>query len=335
MRFDVILNSDLSHDEMLKLGKLAEEVGIGGVWVANNYNTRDAFVNFVPLAMQAQHIRMGPIAISPFELHPQKMAHSLLTLNEIAKGRAQVVVGGGGGTAGNIHCKPHRMIRAVRECVEILNQAASGKPGSYKGELYKVDWLDVDWLSQPPPMIYVGANGPKMLAAAAKYAEGIMVSDFVPARIRWVREIIDPVLSEAGRSPAEYPLNNFWAWHVQESREAAQREARIYLAVRGTIYPDYIGDVVSEEEAGIVNAHTNSFLKAYMARSPDIEGVPDEILEKIVANGVSASPLSEIDREVERMREFKAAGLTEIALRICSNPADAIRVIGENLVGRI
>ena len=52
MRFDVILYSDLSADEMLSLGKLAEEVGIGGVWIANNYNTRDAFVNFVPLAMQ-------------------------------------------------------------------------------------------------------------------------------------------------------------------------------------------------------------------------------------------------------------------------------------------
>ena len=335
MRFDAILPSDLSHDEILELGKLGEDCGLGGVWVANNYATRDAFVNFVPLAMQSKSIRMGPIAVSPFELHPQKMAHSLLTLNEIAAGRAQIVVGGGGGTAEIIGQKPKRMVRAVRECVEILNQAISGNPGPYKGELYEVGWLDVGWTTQPMPMIYVGANGPQMLRSAARYADGIMVSDFTPDRVRRTHEIIDPTLTERGRDVADYPLNNFWAWHVLDSREQAHREARIYLAVRGTIYPDYIGDVVDEAEAKIVTDHTRSFIQAYQAKSPEIDGIPDAILEKIVDGGVSASPVSEIDREVERMREFEAAGLTEIALCIYSDPARAIRLIGEHLVAAL
>ena len=49
MRFDIILYSDLSADDMVRYGKLAEEYGLGGVWIANNTDTRDAFVNFVPL----------------------------------------------------------------------------------------------------------------------------------------------------------------------------------------------------------------------------------------------------------------------------------------------
>ena len=65
MRFDVILYSDLSADDMVRYGKLAEEYGLGGVWIANNFDTRDAFVNFVPLAMQTERLRMGPIAVSP------------------------------------------------------------------------------------------------------------------------------------------------------------------------------------------------------------------------------------------------------------------------------
>jgi len=335
VRFDAILPSDLSHEEMLKLGKLAEECGLGGVWVANNYATRDAFVNFVPLALQSSQIRMGPIAVSPFELHPQKMAHALLTFNEISAGRAQIVVGGGGGTAEIIGQKPRRMVRAVRECVEILNQAIDGKPGPYKGELYEVGWLDVSWPEQSPPMIYVGANGPQMLRAAARYGEGIMVSDFTPDRIRQTREVIDPILAERNCDPSEYPLNNFWAWHVLDSREESHREARINLAVRGTIYPDYIGDVVNEDEAKIVTDHTRAFIDAYQARSADIAGVPDEILEKIVDGGVSASSINEIEHEVERMREFEAAGLKEIALCIYSQPEKAIRLIGEHLVSAL
>jgi len=339
MRFDVILDSFTSAPDMVSLGKLAEECGLGGVWIANNYNTRDAFVNFAPLAMETQRLRMGPIAVSPFELHPQKMAHSLLTLNEIAAGRAQIVVGGGGGTAENIGNKPKRMVRAVRECVEILQQAIEqghgGKPGGYKGELYQIGWFDVSWAIQPAPTIYVGANGPQMLKAASHYAPAIMSSDFTPDRVRWAHEIIDPGLTERGLNPATYPYNNFWAWHVQENKVAAHREARIFLAVRGTIYPDYIRDVVDEDEAAVVTAHESAFIKAYMKKTPEIEGVSDEILTKIVDGGTSSSPLSEIDREVERMREFRDAGLTEIALCVYSNPEQAIRTIGEHLVAAL
>ena len=208
----------------------------------------------------------------------------------------------------------------------------SGEPGSYKGDMYKVGWMDVGWAEQPKPAVYVGANGPQMLKAASRYAAGIMTSDFTPERVRWAHEIVDPGLGERDIDPATFPFNNFWAWHVQESRRKAHEEARIYLAVRGTIYPDYIGDVVDEDDAAIVTAHESSFLKAYMAKSPDIEGVPDDILTKIVDGGVSASPLSEIDREVARMREFADAGLNEIALCVYSNPEQAIRTIGEHLV---
>ncbi len=332
MRFDVILYSDLSADDMVRYGKLAEEYGLGGVWIANNFDTRDAFVNFVPLAIQTERLRMGPIAVSPFELHPIKMAHSLLTLNEIAKGRAQLVVGGGGGTAENIGKRPKRMVRAVRECVEMINLAIDGEPCGYKGEIYEAGWIDVRWAQQPRPMVYVGANGPQMLKSAARYADGIMLSDFGPERVGRVREMIDPILMEHGRDPATYPLNNFWAWHVQEDRREAHREARIFLAVRGTIYPDYIGDVVNEEDAAIVTSHLRAFLTAYQAKSPVIEGVPNEILTKIVDRGTSASTIENIEHEVERMQTFRDAGLTEIALCIYSNPEQAIRLIGEHLV---
>lgn len=332
MRIDVIIESHRTPEDFVRLGRLAEECGLGGVWVANNANGRDAFVNFVPLALESERIRMGPIAVSPFELHPYKMAVSLLSLNEISKGRAQIVVGAGGGTAEAIGRRPSRVIRPVRECVEILSAASNGDAITYPGEDYPITWLDTRWVTQPEPMIYVGANGPKMLAAAAEYSPGIMVSDFVPQRVRWARGIIDPILRANGREPAAFPLNNFWAWHVKESREEAHAESRIWLCVRGTIYDDYIRDVVDEDEARIVTDNISSFAKAFYRKSPDIEGVPDEIIEKIVERGTSASCLADIDREVERFREFERAGLTEIALKVYGEPDKAIETIGKFIV---
>ncbi len=75
--------------------------------------------------------------------------------------------------------KPTRVVRAVRECVEILKAGATGKPVRYQGEIFKVGWYNPAWVRSPPPMIYAGANGPQMLKAAPRYADGVMVSDFV------------------------------------------------------------------------------------------------------------------------------------------------------------
>ena len=44
MRIDVIVESHRSPEDFLRLGRLAEENGLGGVWVANNANGRDPFV---------------------------------------------------------------------------------------------------------------------------------------------------------------------------------------------------------------------------------------------------------------------------------------------------
>ena len=332
MRIDIIIEPDQSAQDFRRLGRLAEDCGIAGIWVPNNNNNRDPFVNFSALALDSSHIRMGPIAVSPFELHPYKMALALLTLNELSGGRAQIVVGAGGGTVQAMGKQPERPVRAVREAIEILVRAAEGGKFRYEGEMFPINWLNTQWAKADAPMIYAGANGPQMLASAARHAPGVMVSDFTPDRVRWAREIIDPVLRDAGRASEDFPLNNFWAWHVKETREAAHREARPWLCMRGTIYPKYIRDVVNEDEARIVSEHLDSFAKAYYNRSPDIDGVPDAIIDKIIDRAVSASPLSEIDREVQRFRDFEAAGLTQIALRVYDDPEAAIRMIGEHIV---
>ncbi len=332
MRIDVILESRLSPGQIAGLGQLAERCGLGAVWVSNMTDARDPFINFVELARTTSRIRLGPIAVSPFELHPLKMASSLLTLNEIAGGRAQIVVGAGGGTATAIGVKPVRVVRAVRECVEILKAAATGKPVRYQGEIFRVGWYNPSWVQSAPPVIYAGANGPQMLKAAPRYADAVMVSDFVPEHVERSRAIIDATLREGRREPGDFPMSNFWAWHVKESRAEAAREARTWLTVRGTLYPPYINDVLEPDEAAIVNANIKAFIRAYNRKSDVVEGVPPEIVQKLVDRCTSAAPLAEIDREIERLRKFARAGLSEIALRIYEDPAGTIRILGERVV---
>ena len=224
------------------------------------------------------------------------------------------------------------MVRAVRECVEILKAAATGKPVQYRGEIYEVRWYNPAWVKSAAPAIYVGASGPQMLRSAARYADGIMVSDFVVEHVRKARTIIDASLAEVGRDPKTFPMNNFWAWHVKETREEAEREARIWLTVRGTLYPPHINEVLDPDEAALVNQNINAFIRAYNKKSDVIDGVPEAIVSKLVQRCTSACALRDLDQEIDRLRQFQAAGLTEIALRIYENPAETIRILGERVV---
>ncbi len=117
MRIDIIIEANNSADSVAELSRLAESHGLGGVWVSNMHDTRDPFINFVETARTTERIHLGPVAVSPYELHPLKMATALLTLNEIAGGRAHIgIAAGGGGTATAMGVPQKRRLRAVREC---------------------------------------------------------------------------------------------------------------------------------------------------------------------------------------------------------------------------
>jgi len=197
MRVDLILMPQGSPERWTELAQLAESYGVGALWVSNMHDGRDPFVNFVDAARATTKIKMGPVAVSPYELHPLKMGNALLTLNEISNGRAQIGISAGdGGTAYAMGFKAERRLRAVRECVEIIDAMATGEMVRYFGEMYQVKWYQSSWVTQPKPGVYVCAGGPQMLRSAAKYSEGIFLGDHPPDHVAEVRSVIDPIIEE-------------------------------------------------------------------------------------------------------------------------------------------
>ncbi|MFW2403761.1 MAG: LLM class flavin-dependent oxidoreductase [Gammaproteobacteria bacterium] len=333
MKIDIILEPDVTPDQIKELGLLAESVGINRVWAQNYAQARDAFMSLVPLALASERIGLGVMVISPWEMHPLKMANSLLTLNEFGGGRATLCVGGGGEWNAVMDVPVERRVRAVREATEILT-AACGKHdlSGYRGDMFKVTRFAAGWAHDEPPLIYTGAGREQMIRMSTTRADGIVLSDAVPSvaaeSVGYVREELP------GRPKSAGPLrvSNFWAWHVKADREASMREARRELIIRSMLGKDHIGPILSEEDCQIVWSHLPAFFGAYRDRSGDIKGVPERIIEELVHGISSAGDLGEMDRHVARMQEFKDAGLDELALRLHDDPADAIRNIGEWVV---
>ena len=94
-----------------------------------------------------------------------------------------------------------------------------------------------------------------MLRMAARYADGVMLSDLPPAicaeRIGWVLGH----LQEFGRPAAPFCFSNFLAWHVYADRDKARREARQWLGYRGLFRPWVITTFMSQADYDIIEAH--------------------------------------------------------------------------------
>lgn len=333
MKIDVILDAGMPVVQVEELGRLADRYGINTLWGSCFASRRDPLLTMVGLARSTTRVRLGTLPVSPYEVHPLRMADSLLTFNELSNGRATILVGGlGHSTMRVTGLRPVRRLEAVRDCVSILQGISSDTRLNYTGEIYQLTDYCPEWATATAPLIYVGATGPKMLRMSASIADGVMMSDVPLSRMSEVTGYIDQGLNDAGRSRQDFHINNFFAWHIKENLEESMAEARQGLIWRGLLQKWHISTFLDEEECAIVEANRPAFLNAFLQQSDRIEGVPDHIVDALVNNLTFAGDVATIDKAIGHLKAYEEAGLGEVALKVHENPADAIRMIGERIV---
>jgi alkanesulfonate monooxygenase SsuD/methylene tetrahydromethanopterin reductase-like flavin-dependent oxidoreductase (luciferase family) len=335
MLTDVILEADATPARVAELAVLAEGYGIRGLWTQNYVDARDAFMCLMPAAAATKRIMLGAVVVSPYEMHPLKIANAVATLNEYSGGRGMVVIGGGGQWPGVLGLPYGKRVTGAGEAVAMARRAVRGEVVKWDGQVYKSRYFRSTWVRGTPPVIYAGATGPLMMDMATRFADGTMLSDMILPMLDRVMASVREGLARHGRDAAGFRVNNFCAFHVKRDREASYREARRELMLRGWLDAPWYEPFLTPEESAVVAANKPAFLAAFRARSGDIEGVPPEICAKLVEGLSLAGDWSDLDRHVERLRKFAAAGMTENALRLHDDPADAIHLIGRELLPRL
>ena len=339
MEVDIILEPDLTPRQVAELGQAAEKFGIRALWTSNYFAHWDCFLSLVPLAQTTSKLLMGPLAVSPFEMHPLKIANSLLSLNEMTNGRCVIAMGAGEGNIDAMRIKrPEKIVRAVREAIEIVRMAARRQlAGGYKGEDFGVNLPSTyDWVKATPPLVYGTAYRGQMMRMEARVADGVYIGctppEVMAAAIEEVKE------GAAKREPGMAPLrtNTFWGWHLKKDRAAGYRESRRELPWRAIkLEKELIKQCLTEEEAQIVRDNYDKFVAGWFDRSGDVKGVPEYIPNRLAEYFTSTGGLEDLDRAIERFRMFARAGLTEVALRLHDDPMDALQIIGREVLPKL
>jgi 5,10-methylenetetrahydromethanopterin reductase len=333
---DIILEPDLTPSRVAELGQAAERYGIRAVWTSNYFAHWDAFLSLVPLAQATTRLLLGPLAVSPFEMHPLKIANSLLSLNEMSGGRAVLAMGAGEGNLDAMDLrKPGRIVRAVREALEIVISAGTGGlRRGYQGEIFKVNFpCAYGWVKASPPLVYGTAYRSQMMRMEARVADGVYIGCVPPEFIGPAMSPVREGAAQRDTSRGSLRVNAFWAWHIKQDRAEAYRESTRELPWRARkLDPELCALFLDPDEVQLVRDKYDAYVAAWFDRSGRPKGIPESISRRLCEGLTSTGGLEDLDREIERMRLFARAGLTEIALRLHDDPMDALTIIGERVL---
>jgi 5,10-methylenetetrahydromethanopterin reductase len=332
VKVGLVLDGLRPAGEVAELARQAEDAGLAQFWLSSGARTKDHFLRLAVAAGRTRRIQLGAVAVSPFEAHPARLAVTLLTLHEIAGGRAAVAVGGGGDFAATLGVSLRRRVEAVAETLEIIRAVARGGRVNHRGALFQVRDFFSPWTAVPPPPLYVAANRPRMIRAAAAAADGVMFTDMPPGVVADLVGRLRAHLAEAGRPAGDFRVSNWFVWNVQDTAAEALALARRRLGFR--LY--YVRDVgaalgLTEREVAELDARQAEMRRAVLeGREP---WLPQPALaDRLVGALTLSGGLADLDAVIERLQEFERAGLTEIALAPHGDPARAIRLLGERVV---
>ena len=301
MEFHVGILPRQSTDHSLALGRLVEELGLAGVWVADSHSVmRDAYAILNLLAVQTKRIRLASGVTPTGTRHPAVLANSWATLQEISGGRAVLGVGTGDSAVVNLGMRPEKLA-VFEDKVRVIRGLLRGEEVEYRGSRIRMPW------SRAEVPIVMACSGPKSLRTGGRVADGVLFQ--VGARPEFVRYALDHIregAESAGRRLEDLALYMRLACAVSEDRDRARDQVRGYASIAAgtvlrTIPRKYFDEDLWEDMERFKAGY--DYLQHGSNTSRQASLVTDRILDAI---GVAGAP----QEVLPRFRELAGLGVT-------------------------
>ena len=154
-----------------ELARKAEDWGFTGLLLADSQNlTADIWVELALAGAATSRLRLGPGVTNPVTRNPAVTASAAATLQAETGGRA--VLGLARGDSALTHIGRHPVpVAEFEDSLEAIQGYLRGDEVELNGMTSRIHWLPDPDLPKVP--VEVAATGPRMIAAAARHAEGV------------------------------------------------------------------------------------------------------------------------------------------------------------------
>jgi len=255
-----LLNTgDMTMSDILRYAQYAEQLGYEGFW-ATEGDGKDPFALLSLAAYGTRHISLGTSIVSFYSRTPTLLAIGASTLYRMSGGRFKHFGIGTGGvyfTERGHGVKIDQPVVRARETIEIIRGLlTSPKVGeqqrqvdarpidvtqnsfahhrfSYGGALFQLHGFRLmEGPLEGPLPIYVSAIGPKMVALAARYADGIVTNGLTEEAYERYRALIQEEEQKTGSKSRMPQLFTLLMMGVEssEATEAVRRALTFFFA---------------------------------------------------------------------------------------------------------
>ena len=283
MKFGIEFVPQIPLDELVRLVKLAEDVGFEYAWITDHYNNKNVYETLALIAANTETIKMGPGVTNPYVRSPAISASAIATIDEISNGRATFGIGPGDKATfdalGIAWEKPVSTIKAAIADINTLLAGGKTEAGAALGGAKKV---------QDAIPIYMGAQGPKMLETAGEIADGVLINASNPKDYEAAMPMIKKGIGDQAK---DFDVAAYTATSIGTDSEAAKNAAKIVVAFIAAGSPppviarhglpegfnEQMGAFLAKGDfGGAIGAVTDEALDAF-----SVCGTPDEFIPKI------------------------------------------------------
>jgi len=301
VRFGVGLFPTEPLPEMVRLARVAEELGFAHAWIGDSHLIwREAYVTLAAAALATTRLRLGTGVSNLVTRHPAVVASAFATLDEACPGRVVAGLGLGDSAVETMGRKPSRLAAFEREVAQVRDLLAGREVAAESGT------LRLKHAAGAGIPIYVAASGPRLLALAGRIADGVIVLVGVqPERVRRAVDVVRAGARDAGRDP-DAPDIVLWVPCAVGDEGAARAAVKAHVArVLNRPLPF---DLDAGEQAVVAEIRRAYDYYQHMERgASQAQVVPDWLVDRFaLAGGPDACRAG-----VERLR---TAGVGQIAI---------------------
>lgn len=246
MDFGICFKGDIDPQRTLRLAQDAEAGGFTYGWTFDSHVLwKEAVVMLSLLASRTEKMYWGPLVSNVAVRGLDVTASWLATLNIISQGRALCGMGRGDSSR-RVMGHPPTTIETMMEGIETIRDLAEGKERLLNGSKIRLSWANPRYKLP----VWIAGYGPKVLRAAARIADGIVLQIAEPALCRWFIEQVEAGAKEAGRNPKEIQYMVAAPVYISEDVEKCRAQVRWFPAMVG----NHIADLIKNNAIGVPQA---------------------------------------------------------------------------------
>ena len=304
MDFGITIKPDMSIDRIVSLAKQAEAGGFKYGWMFDSHVIwMDPFPLLTLMAANTKTMRLGTCVTNP-AVRDVTVASSLFaTLNLASHGRMQLGIGRGDSSRRVLGKKP-TTIENLEEFVRVFRALNSGETVVYEGTDARFPWATAG-----VPRVWVAGYGPKVLRAAGRIADGIILQFADPDLIAWCLGFVREGAQAAGRDFKKIEIMSAAPVWVSNDLAVARERVRWFPALVSNHVVDLIAKYKAEElPAALVSYVSNrggyDYLHHCEVGSDNADFVTDEITDRFCLVGP-------VEAHRKKLEALRAVGVTQ------------------------